>query len=238
MSESTGTAGSGRRPIEWVCFDVGEVLIDETRIWATWAQVVGVSSLTFAAAVGYTIARGLPQERAFDLLGVSDWRARSAEVDERFGGFRPDDVHPDALRAVEAVRTRGLRVAIVANQPAARHQQLLALGFRPDVIAMSEELGVQKPDPRFFARILDLTGQPPPGRVVYVGDRVDNDVGPARAAGLRAVWLRRGPWGRLLSDPRGDAELVVWTLDELVARLDELGPVFDGSGQGGDRTGR
>ena len=223
MSASTGFDRGRPGSIDWVCFDVGEVLIDETRIWATWADVAGVSSLTFAAALGYTIARGMPHQQAFELLGIADWRLRATQVDQAFGGFRPGDLHPDALRALEGVHARGLRTAIVANQPAARHQELLALGFRPDVMAMSEELGVEKPDPRFFARILDLTGQPEPGRVAYVGDRIDNDVGPARAAGFRAVWLRRGPWGRLQADPSGDAELVVSTLDELVERLDELG---------------
>ena len=36
-----------------------------------------------------------------------------------------------------------------------------------------------------------------PGEVAYVGDRVDNDVLPAAAAGLVAIHVRRGPWGRL-----------------------------------------
>ena len=35
----------------------------------------------------------------------------------------------------------------------------------------------------------------------YVGDRVDNDVLPAAAAGLVAVHIRRGPWGRLQPTP-------------------------------------
>ncbi len=38
--------------------------------------------------------------------------------------------------------------------------------------------------------------------VAYVGDRVDNDVLPAAAAGLVAVHVRRGPWGRLQPTPR------------------------------------
>jgi FMN phosphatase YigB (HAD superfamily) len=41
----------------------------------------------------------------------------------------------------------------------------------------------------------------PPAEVAYVGDRVDNDVLPAAAAGLVAVHVRRGPWGRLQRTP-------------------------------------
>ena len=40
-----------------------------------------------------------------------------------------------------------------------------------------------------------------PEEVAYVGDRVDNDVLPAAAAGLVAVHVRRGPWGRLQQTP-------------------------------------
>jgi FMN phosphatase YigB (HAD superfamily) len=65
-------------------------------------------------------------------------------------------------------------------------------------------------------------GLPDPASVAYVGDRVDNDVLPAIRAGLRAVWLRRGPWGviqRLPDDVR--PALTVDSLDELVERIDE-----------------
>ena len=86
---------------------------------------------------------------------------------------------------------------------------------------MSEELGVSKPDPAFFDRVLELVGAAGPGQVAYVGDRIDNDVRPAAAAGLRPVWLRRGPWGTLQSDGGGHAALVVSSLDELVERVDE-----------------
>ena len=107
------------------------------------------------------------------------------------------------MPALAELRAGGYRVAIVANQPAARHDQLVALGVDVDVIAMSEAIGVSKPDPAFFARALELMGAPPPSHVTYVGDRVDNDVLPALASGMRAVWLRRGPWAGLQRLPAG-----------------------------------
>ena len=126
------------------------------------------------------------------------------------GGLQPIDLYPDALRRGGARwRDRGYRVAIIANQPAARRDQLLAMGFAPDVIAMSEEMGVSKPDDAFFPARSSCSASPDPARVAHVGDRVDNDVVPARRNGLRSVWLRRGPWGRLQQDDTGAAELVV-----------------------------
>jgi FMN phosphatase YigB (HAD superfamily) len=86
---------------------------------------------------------------------------------------------------------------------------------------MSEELQLHKPDPGFFVRALELLGSPPANAVAYVGDRVDNDVLPTIAAGIRAVWLRRGPWGVIQSLPAGTPALVVDTLDELADRIGE-----------------
>jgi len=92
-------------------------------------------------------------------------------------------------------------------------------------VAMSESLGVAKPDPAFFARVLELIGSPEPADVAYVGDRVDNDVRPASAAGMRAVWIRRGPWGAIADPPPADAAaLMVESLDELVERIGEAWP--------------
>jgi FMN phosphatase YigB (HAD superfamily) len=57
-----------------------------------------------------------------------------------------------------------------------------------------------------------------------VGDRIDNDVRPAAAAGMRAVWLRRGPWGVIPSAPPEEAALVVDSLQELVSRIGDCWP--------------
>jgi FMN phosphatase YigB (HAD superfamily) len=208
--------------VDWVVLDVGETLVDETRVWTTWARHVGVSPLTFAAALGAVIAAGDPHRTVFDLLGVPDWRSLSPAVDADLGDLRPDDLYPDALAAEGALRARGYRTALIANQPARRHDELLRLGFNPDVIAMSEAMGVAKPDDGFYRRALELLRNPEPGRVAHVGDRIDNDVIPARRNGLRSIWIRRGPWGRLQHDVNGDAELVVTSLAELVERLPEL----------------
>jgi len=208
--------------VDWVCLDVGETLVDETRVWATWAAELGFTPLTFGAVLGATIVRGDDPRSVFDALGVPDWRSHDAAVDAAYVGFRESDLYPDARRSVERLRALGLKVAIIANQPAQRTPQLLALGFRPDVIAMSGELGVEKPDPAFFRRGLQLMGEPDPARVAYVGDRIDRDVEPSRRAGLRPVWIRRGPWGRLQVDRGRDAAMVVESLDEFVDRVGEL----------------
>ena len=73
-----------------------------------------------------------------------------------------------------------------------------------------------KPDPAFFARLIEEAAVAPE-KIAYVGDRVDNDILPALAAGLVAVHIRRGPWGLLHETPPG--AISIRSLDELPAVL-------------------
>jgi HAD superfamily hydrolase (TIGR01549 family) len=210
----------------WFCFDVGETLIDETRVWCCWARALGLSPLTLFGVMGGLIGRGESHEQAFDVLERPAWRDHAPDVEARYGGFRSEDLYGDAVPALAALRAAGYRIAVAGNQPAARHDQLVALGVDAEVVAMSGAIGVEKPDPAFFARVLEMTGSPDPGHVAYVGDRPDNDVVPALRAGMRAVWVRRGPWAFLHSDG-GRAALVVRSLAELAAAPER---VWAGSG--------
>jgi len=208
----------------WVALDVGETLVDETRVWSVWADVLGVPRLTLMAALGAEVATDGDHRNAFDIIGAPNWRDLFPQVEEVYGGFKARDLYPDALPAVHALCAMGYRVAILANHPARRTPELRALGFEPDVMAMSDEMGVAKPDAAFFERGLELMRVDEPGKVAYVGDRVDNDVLPSRAVGMHAVWIRRGPWGAIQELPeeaRADT-MVVASLSELVTRIDDI----------------
>jgi HAD superfamily hydrolase (TIGR01549 family) len=208
----------------WVVLDVGETLVDETRVFRTWAEIFGLPEFTLMAVLGGSIRNAdQPDDwrRFFELIQHPEWQDSREDFEARYGNLRPDDLYPDALRAIHGLKGRGYRVAVTANQPARRHAELEALGIDVDAMGMSDAMGVSKPDPAFFARTLELLGSPAAGDVAYVGDRVDNDVRPSAAAGMRAIWIRRGPWGLLHEDADGTAHLVVRSLDELVERVDE-----------------
>jgi FMN phosphatase YigB (HAD superfamily) len=121
--------------------------------------------------------------------------------------FADRDLHPDALPCFEVLRARGLRLGAAGNMYA-HHEEFL----RPhvDFVGSSERWGVEKPAEGFFARVVEEAGVPA-GEILYVGDRVDNDVLPALAAGFRAVRVRRGahahvesPEGTLTIDSLAD----------------------------------
>ena len=208
----------------WVCFDVGETLVDETRVWSVWADVLGVTRFTFMAALGAAIERG-NFHLVFGIVGRPGWSGNDIEVEAIYGGFQASDLYPDAIPTIEALKRAGYRIAIFANQPARRTAQLQALGVAPDLMAMSGEWNVHKPAPEFYERVLREMDADA-SDVAYVGDRLDNDVRPSAAAGIRPVFLRRGPWG-VIGDGRGDpppGTLVVDSLTELVGRINEWWP--------------
>jgi FMN phosphatase YigB (HAD superfamily) len=198
-----------------VFLDVGETLVDERRYWREVAALAGVPEHALWAALGVTIARGEDHRALFAHLGVS----RPIGVDDVVT-YRREDLYDDALPCLEALRVAGYRVGIVGNQPAAFEASLRADGLPADVVGSSAGWGVSKPTPAFFERVVAEAGIPA-AQVAYVGDRIDNDVAPAAAAGLVAVWLRRGPWGFLQQDA-GHAAAVIDTLAELPAALSAL----------------
>ena len=184
--------------MRWIVFDVGETLLDESRMWGEWADIVGVPRFTFAAALGAVIARGEDHRRVFDVVAPGvDWRAlrveRALPPPSR---IEDADLYPDVRGGLAALRTAGFSVGIAGNQPVSTERAIERLGLPFDLLASSETFGATKPDPRFFERLIEATGGPA-SAVAYVGDRIDNDVIPARRAGMCGVLIRRGPWATI-----------------------------------------
>jgi HAD superfamily hydrolase (TIGR01662 family) len=100
---------------------------------------------------------------------------------------------PGARPLLEAIVEQGLRVAVVTNNVRQEQEIKLArcgLTSLVGTLVTSEEVGVQKPDPRIFQTALDRIGVSAPDAVM-VGDAWLTDVEGARRAGLRPVWLNR-----------------------------------------------
>ncbi len=182
-----------------IVFDVGETLVDETDMWTRVAEAGGVTPFTLMAGLGATIALGRHHDDVWGMLGI----------EHPAGTWMLDDWYPDALPCIARLRVSGYRVCASGNTPSFVEDELRA---HFDAVGSSETWGVHKPDPAFFARVVDLAGVEA-GMIAYVGDRADNDVGPAIAAGMVGVHIRRGPWGHLQDPPAGAIRIT--SLDEL-----------------------
>ena len=198
--------------LKGVVFDVGETLVDEEQWWRRLCERAGLQPHVVWAALGVTIERGEEHDALWGHLGLEKPAGWWQEIP-----YSLDDLYPDAWACLERVRGLGLRVGVVGNQTEALEAWARESALPADIISSSASLGARKPDPAFFEKVAGLMGLRP-AELAYVGDRVDNDVLPAAAAGMTAVHVRRGPWGRLQRTP-AEAALA---LDDLASLPDAL----------------
>src|SRR5262249_30995034 len=100
---------------------------------------------------------------------------------------------PDIDGLLRRLGERDLRLGIVANQPEAAHRRLARAGIADlfDYHGLSGTTGRRKPDPKAFLAAAAAPGVVP-AACIMVGDRIDNDIAPAKALGMATILLRSG----------------------------------------------
>jgi putative hydrolase of the HAD superfamily len=126
-------------------------------------------------------------------------------------------LRPEVDGLLRRLRGRGLRLGIVANQPETARERLACAGIGElfDYQGLSALTGLRKPDPRAFLAAAEAMGVSP-SACIMVGDRIDNDIAPAKALGMATIQLRSGRHRR--QQPRSPAE----TPDAVVTDVLEL----------------
>lgn len=219
--------------VSWVFVDLGGTLWDERPwhdvLYRTYAEVLAEAGHPVPLDILRTRFQGLIRDhvsaytRAYVQEAVPDESVAAAilrEVSRRTrdhaGELQP--LLPGALELLDDLR-RDHRVAIVANQPATvrPHLEATRVAGRSEFAILSGEVGVAKPDPAIYRLALGRA-RCAPREAVMVGDRIDNDVVPAKAMGLRTVHVPSVAYA--LQVPRSEAERP----DVEVSRLDEVPP--------------
>jgi HAD superfamily hydrolase (TIGR01549 family) len=190
-------------------------LENSPRLWATFGSAPRAASGSSAArelrlAVWQTVLDGCSVE-APDIAveAVDTYERRRRETYACFADVRP---------VIQRLRER-LNLAVITNGPSEGQREKLDItGLTPflDLVVVSSDLGVGKPDAAIFRYALDHLGLDP-ACVWHVGDSLFNDVGGARNAGLGSVWLNRRRLSPAGDAPTPDHEIV--TLTELVELL-------------------
>lgn len=174
--------------------------------------------------------------RASEELGLDVTDAVRAEAATHYlDSWTPHIVHePDAAEVLAAIRGRGMKTGMLSNThwPRAFHEHFLDRDGLVDLIDVrlyTSELEFMKPHPSAFVRLLHEVGVEDPGRAVFVGDRLFDDVHGAMAAGLRGVWRRDpvlgAPDGRDGRPARPESPGVV--PDAQIVTLSDLLPILD-----------
>lgn len=225
-------------PVTTLLFDVGGPL-DTEEAWeravdrllpeAVRRQGIDVSPQDYAAACAWAVdsfAPNLYQAVAWKLCDGDvfaahrAWALFTAGMSMYAGG----EARPGMVELLAALRASGFRLGIVANQPLTLPAKLARLGMAGlfDSADGSAALGLHKPDPRLFLAVCDRLGALA-ADCLMVGDRIDNDVVPARLLGMRTIRFRCGR--HAAQEPRTWSELPdadVASVDELVAAIDRL----------------
>jgi putative hydrolase of the HAD superfamily len=130
---------------------------------------------------------------------------------------------PDALSILKSLHRARVRTGIVsAGLSVKQAEKLVRLGvlpwLEPGAIFFSEQMGVSKPNPKIYVKACEAL-RVAPARTLYVGDRPETDVVPARAAGLKTCHYRgaHGRYGSAPANPPADHE---------VQRLTDLAPIL------------
>ena len=174
--------------VKWFFFDIGSTLIDEAEAYDHRArEMIAGTNITFQEFDDMRIA-----------LARQGFDGNSAAV-KHFGltktPWHSEDEAPysDAQSTLKALRSKGYNLGIIANQKLGTAERLENWGLRQyfDVIAASAELGCAKPDKEIFEKALELAGCAAQESVM-IGDRLDNDIIPAKAVGMKTVWVRNG----------------------------------------------
>jgi HAD superfamily hydrolase (TIGR01549 family) len=218
--------------IDYVFLDIGGVLYDDRVYAEAWRRALREAGGEFTDArfdEEYAVCRSrqdgsfrMHLAKAFlgDDADITALEARAAA----YWQYQPAALHTDVVLTLTGLRSAGYRLGVIANQPsqvrAAMQRDGLVSFF--ETWGISDDLGLHKPDPALFVHTLELAGVEP-GRTVMVGDRLDYDVRPAAAAGMRTIWVLRGeapddPTPAQLAVP----DAVIEELGQLLAVLDEL----------------
>jgi putative hydrolase of the HAD superfamily len=212
-----------------VFFDIGGVIYDDTvyaRALHTALRELGGTFTDEEFDDEYRAARAeqsgsFRRRLARRFLGPdADIAALEAEATSHWS-YPPRALLGDVQPCLDALAGR-YRLGIIANQPSAVKDAMRRDGLDRyfEVWGVSDDVGLEKPDPRLFAHVLYVAGVAPP-RSVMVGDRLDYDVRPAKTAGMRAIWVLRG---EAPDDPTpaqlAEADASVRTLGELPGVLE------------------
>jgi HAD superfamily hydrolase (TIGR01662 family) len=136
-------------------------------------------------------------------------------------------LRPDINGLLSRLAARGLKLGIVANQGKKMRDQLERAGVARlfAYLGLSGETALRKPDPRAFTAAAEALGVTT-AECLMVGDRIDNDIAPARALGMATVRFRTGRHRR--QRPRSPMEAPdreVTDVVELEAAIVELSGV-------------
>ena len=177
--------------VKWLFFDIGSTLVDESLVYEyRFGELAAKSGKSteyiYDKAMEYYRQNKKGDKEVASLLGLKPpaWDTKRERL------------YPDTEEVLINLHEK-YKIGIIANQMYGTEDRLEAFGIRKfiDVVVASAEEGVEKPDKRIFEIAFERAGCIPE-EAVMIGDRIDNDIVPAKKLGMKTIWIRQG-FGRL-----------------------------------------
>lgn len=173
--------------IKYLFFDIGSTLVDETECVKKRCEVIIESN---------NIDRQEFYDRVEKCAKTDSYAVRAAalyygaEIPRWYGEL--EKLYPDTKMILE-ILSQNYKLGVIANQVAGTKDRLdnWGIGKYFDVVVASAEADCSKPDLKIFNLALEQA-ECKPNEAVMIGDRLDNDVVPAKQLGMKTVWVRQG----------------------------------------------
>ncbi len=208
---------------QWIFFDMGGTLIDETAAWDDRIQRTcekhSISPDVLKAEMRLAAANNL-----------HEYKDALEKLDIHFPEKWCSDLitpYPEALQILKVLKAH-YKLGIIANQPLNTRKRIteewkLAEYF--DLMIISAEVGFSKPDPRLFNEAL-YKANTTADKCVMIGDKLTNDIAPAKALGFKTVWIKQ-EWGGLqtVTSPELEPDYTLKKLTEILTLFSQ-GVIF------------
>ena len=195
--------------IRWIFFDIGSTLVDEEEAYKHRIR-------DMIEGTSVTLDQFWDKRIQYAKEGYNGDQKAIEYFDFNKTPWHSEDEVPfdDCEETLRTLCDKGYQLGIIANQEPGARERLDAweLGQYFSVIASSAELGVSKPDREIFLQALAMADCKPENAVM-VGDRLDNDIRPAKELGMKTIRIRKGI--AVYANPSCWAEIPDYTVDSL-----------------------
>jgi HAD superfamily hydrolase (TIGR01549 family) len=214
----------------WLFFDLGNTLVNEDAATKCRIQRLVESLARYGRYCSFDEVRSAFQEASAEFAPHLSTRAIEKLMDDPAcrRAVAAEARYPKELEVLyegvdELLRmlSTSYKIGVIANQSVSSTDRLTKWGLMPFISTClcSFELGLEKPDPAIFELALERV-RCSPLQAVMIGDRLDNDIRPARLLGWKTIRIAQG-FARFQSPRDGLDEA-----DLTLANLKGLVPVF------------
>ncbi len=179
--------------IKYIFFDIGYTLVDEDEVWIERCKEQVATKQ--AVSLGLDANALMRDIQTASVLLEPQWKyvvekygfTQSAKYNDRF-----EKLYEDAPFVLEEL-CKKFKLGIIANQSGNLSERLRRWHIDKyfSVVISSSDYGFSKPDTRLFSVALEKANVPS-CNAVMVGDRLDNDIFPAKQLGFQTVRIKQG----------------------------------------------